>query len=33
MISDGGAVPVPVNQPWAFEEWVQRWHTGDHRWD
>ncbi|MGC5008809.1 SMI1/KNR4 family protein [Streptomyces sp. NBC_00353] len=33
MVADVGAVPAPGDQAWGFEEWVQRWHTGDDWWD
>lgn len=33
MIADVGAVPAPDDQAWGFEEWVQRWHTGNDWWD
>ncbi|MEV6020301.1 SMI1/KNR4 family protein [Streptomyces sp. NPDC051997] len=33
MIADVGAVPAPGDQAWGFEEWVQRWHTGNDWWD
>ncbi|MYV39756.1 SMI1/KNR4 family protein [Streptomyces sp. SID1328] len=33
MVADVGAVPVPGDQAWGFEEWVRRWHTGDAWWD
>ncbi|MET8724139.1 SMI1/KNR4 family protein [Streptomyces misionensis] len=33
MIADVGAIPVPGDQAWDFEEWVRRWHTGNEWWD
>ncbi|WP_333776969.1 SMI1/KNR4 family protein [Streptomyces sp. IBSBF 3136] len=32
MIADVGAIPVPGDQAWGFEDWVRRWHTGDDWW-
>ncbi|GAA3482230.1 SMI1/KNR4 family protein [Streptomyces yanii] len=33
MVSDVGAGPVPGDDAWGFEQWVQRWHSGDGWWD
>ncbi len=33
MVADVGAIPVPGDQAWGFEEWVRRWQTGTDWWD
>ncbi|GAA2470875.1 hypothetical protein GCM10010406_03070 [Streptomyces thermolineatus] len=33
MVADVGAVPVPGDEAWGFEQWVRRWHAGDGWWD
>ncbi|GAA3482282.1 hypothetical protein [Streptomyces yanii] len=32
MVADVGAIPVPADEAWGFEEWVRHWHSGNDWW-
>lgn len=32
MVADVGAIPVPADEAWGFEEWVRHWHASNDWW-